>query len=516
MKKLHESKGDGSPQQDAEFPWGDGGALTEARKRLPLHRLMAAFGHACPQGGRAGFICPFCGKKKASLREHKARLWFKCFNTACPSGTSARHGAFDEVAFTGFKLGLSPANGRAGRYSDAAIAFMKEAGVWQEKAGEAGKSGCGSLPRSNLRPSTNGNVSLGEVSPPVAVSQEFSISGPHISANDEPLATLLEDLKLSESPDFMEKRGSEALCKFFEHLTCSQADERILFEKRGLTSVTVAALRFRSNPRSNQQVIEQMAGSLGWPEMIASGLALAADSQRDLGERPNMQFCGMGQAGKIPKAVRKHPNDKVKWGWTLPVLIPSFEASGKLAALRPHKGGAPAGTAAGGKSLYIPRAFEPPFAGPEQFATVVVTEGEFKAAALWQTVGVGAQQFRDANKLLLFNDPAFGVCALPGISYVKHVETRAVLEDWLRMVNGRQVIVAFDHEEKGDPDRQSYEEDPERRYASLIYAFYLAADLAQKLQLCGRVCVLPKAWMNAAGKVDWDGALAALVHQGKR
>lgn len=306
--------------------------------------------------------------------------------------------------------------------------------------------------------------------------------------------------------------GQAALVEFYAQLNLSDEDERLLFEKRGLTSITSRALGFRSNPRSNQQIIESMVAAHGWSKMITSGLALAADPEHKLDNRVNMQFCGKGQTGKILKSERKNPNIKSKWGWSLPPFIPYFDTDENVITLRPHKGGAPARTAAGSKSLYIPRAFTPPFDGPEKFNTVVITEGEFKAAALWQTVGVGARQFVDEHNRPLFNDEPYGICAVPGISYAKHIETRALLEDWLRSVGCRRVIVGFDYEIKWDPALASYEEDPNRRYDSLAYAFYLASDLSQKLRLQGRVCLLPKAWTNANGKADWDGALATIVH----
>jgi hypothetical protein len=331
-------------------------------------------------------------------------------------------------------------------------------------------------------------------------------------ANDDAQSPPVEGLQESELLGSPDNFGHAALVEFFTKQTLTAEDEGSLFQIRGLTTVTGVALQFRSNPRSNQKLIEEMAAVRGWPEMIAAGLALPADPTRKLGDRANPQFCGKGQAGKIPKAERKRDDLKVKWDWTHPVLIPIFDRNGRLVGFRPHKGGASAGTAAGNTFLYIPRAFIPPFTEPEKFSTVVITEGEFKAAALWQTVGIGARQFVDESKQLLFETEPYGVCALPGISYARNPRTRMMLDEWLRSGGCRQVIVAFDREEKGDPKLPGYEPDPGRRYDSLIYAFYLASDLARTLHIRARVCLLPKTWMNAAGKADWDGALASMAH----
>jgi len=320
---------------------------------------------------------------------------------------------------------------------------------------------------------------------------------------------------LGEQEDSIKAAAHEALSEFFGKLQLSESDQHNLFEKRGLTTVTVQALCFRSNPRSNQQLLEQLVEIRGWPLMIAAGLALPADRARKLHERINSQYCGKGQI-RIPRAERTKPDIKSQWDLTEPVLIPYFDVNRSLGALRPHKGGAPTGTVASGKSLYIPRAFQPPFDEPEQFGTVVITEGEFKAAALWQTVGIGAGQFKADAVAQSGVKPTYGVCAVPGISYAKTAKTRAVLEDWIRSTNCGRIIVAFDHEQKGDSTLASYEPNPDRRYDTYIYARYLAVDLARTLHLQARVCVLPDSWMNAGGKADFDGALAALIQKHTR
>jgi hypothetical protein len=464
---------------------GAGEALAEARRLMPLDLLMARFGHPCPSQKKSSFPCPFCGKKKANLRKHHERLWFKCFNPACTSGTFGAHQSFDEVAFIGFIKGLSCSNGGPGHYSEAAIAFMKFAGTWRDNAAPSGEV---------VEESTNAasDPALANTSPPNGAFPDLESTQPPLDAS-------------FAVGDVFERSGYRALIAFFGQLKLSEDDEHRLFEKRGLTSVTVKALRFRSNPRENQHILEQLALSHGWPELIRAGLASPADPKRKLGDRANTQFCGKGHMGKIPKHLRQHPDLKVKWGWTFPILIPYFDAAGNLDGLRPHKGGAAAGTAAGNGLPYVPRAAEASLAGPEKFERVVITEGEFKAAALWQTVGLGARQFSGGFE-------AYGVCSLPGISFVRNVEARAALEEWLQTVSCREIIVAFDREEKGDPNLLSYEDDPARRYDALVYAVYLALDLSQKLHIRGRVCLLPKTWMNAQGKADWDGALAAIAH----
>jgi hypothetical protein len=93
----------------------------------------------------------------------------------------------------------------------------------------------------------------------------------------------------------------------------------------------------------------------------------------------------------------------------------------------------------------------------EKFWKVVITEGEFKAAALWQVVGGG----RDDGK-----DP-WGVVALPGITFAKTYEVREALNHWIWSVGAREVVVAYDNEEKGDPSLESYKADKRKRYDAI-------------------------------------------------
>ena len=151
----------------------------------------------------------------------------------------------------------------------------------------------------------------------------------------------------------------------------------------------------------------------------------------------------------------------------------------------------------------------------EKFYTVVICEGEYKAMAIWQTVGLGARlqvptDTGVAGSHLPANFEPIGVCALPGISYVMNMEMRDELERWLQAVKmpGRKlrVIVAFDDEDKSNKPLK-------QRFDAQIMARVLAIKLAESIHAEALVCTLPKAWRNARGKADWDGALAMMLNQ---
>jgi hypothetical protein len=265
-----------------------------------------------------------------------------------------------------------------------------------------------------------------------------------------------------------------------------------IFERRGLETATCRALGLRANPVENKAILQALVDEFGWDEMFTAGLALPADRRRKLPERLNSQFHGKGQVGKKPESDRRDNDDKWIWGWCQPVLIPFFDAAGKLVRLRPHKGGAPEGTI-GGTRLYVPRVEGK--ASEERFHTVVICEGEFKAMALWQMVGGGSH---------LPAEKRIGVCAIPGISYGKNVAMREELQAWLWSTYCQRVIVAFDDEDKSHEPRW-------KRFDALKWARYLATSLHLKMGKTAMVCVLPKEWRDGKGKADWDGALVQLL-----
>jgi hypothetical protein len=296
-----------------------------------------------------------------------------------------------------------------------------------------------------------------------------------------------------------------------------------LFIRRGLTSITCDALGLRANPPENEGILREMEQHFSWDERRASGTWLDANKRMNLGRRPNAQFHGKGQLGKKPDKERRNKEDKWVWGFCQPVLIPYFDEAGDLIKLRPHKGGAPGGTIAGRARIYVPRDYRRCGDVVEKFFTVVICEGEYKAMAIWQTLGMGAKlQFTGAKPppelpVVAQGQPSrmelppwmqnfepVGVCALPGISYVTNVEMRMDLERWLSDVGARRVIVAFDDEDKSDkPMRQRFDAQRDARV--------LATELSQILHVDARVCVLPREWRNARGKADWDGALVKIL-----
>ena len=50
------------------------------------------------------------------------------------------------------------------------------------------------------------------------------------------------------------------------------------------------------------------------------------------------------------------------------------------------------------------------------------------------------------------------------------------------------------------------------RHEALIWARFLACDLARTLHIKAKVLVLPTEWRDDKGKADWDGALSMMLN----
>ncbi len=312
----------------------------------------------------------------------------------------------------------------------------------------------------------------------------------------------------SDEPD----EAVKVLREFYARLTWSAADELKMWRDRGLTAETCRAAGFRSSSKENLKILEELGAKYSAETMVSAGLYVSPGDPEEFGggqrtPRPNAQFYGFGIQRKKTKAERerdarrdswdgqKKPDDFV-WGWTNPVLIPYFNAKGELILLRPHKG-------------FVKQQNPQPFFVREigkvetvlTRAEAIVTEGEFKAWALWQVL-VGTE---GVNRTLPVR-----IVALPGITQAKNWFVQYEFLDWLESENVRRVVVAYDNEEKGDPKLESYKEEFKKRHDTEAWARYLA-HLVDREGYDGRVCVLPVEWRDSKGKADWDGVLRMLV-----
>ncbi|MEI8290976.1 MAG: hypothetical protein WCH99_16040 [Verrucomicrobiota bacterium] len=288
----------------------------------------------------------------------------------------------------------------------------------------------------------------------------------------------------------------QALRWFYDRLSLSDSDRKSLFTERGLNDATIELLGFRSNPQSYKGLLLEMANHFPLAVLVESGLWKADADKAGETPKPNPQFYGMAIVEKRDakgKKVRDTKGEVIReCVWTNPILIPYFNEAGELVHLRPHKG------MMAGKTprLYVVRSkgqSVSPKSTNDKTKIAIITEGEFKAAALWQSLGDIAE-----------------IAALPGITMAKPL--MGDVEEWLEINGVRQVVVGYDNEEKGDERLPSYQREKYRRYDTQIWARYLARQLSRQ-GYEGKVCVLPDEWRDKNGKADWDGCLAAFVSQ---
>lgn len=577
--------------------------LEQARGVLPLHRLMEQRGHAAGMPGKKA-ACPFCGNKSsAGIKEFQGQEYFKCFHLECPSGTQGDKGAWDVVDYFAYATGLNR--------TDAAIQYLKEAGVWKDRESHAPSVMPGKAPRrkklpeglmaetpatdlpnpesesapgnpqgsplpqdpgpsptgfagatQSVPPATLGQsaeksllndggsavqqsdsgLSAGPVAPTAVASSGADPVGasnlsdvPSEMTNDQgPMTTgaemtsgmarfLGEDApaagggekkadgggdgtdgtKPPGSDDSRPRDNNAALKWFYDRTRLTDEDLQKLWTKRGLTPATCAAFGFRSSLREYKETLAEMRNHFPIQVLLDSGLWKQGERAKDAAG-PNPQYYGWGIKGKAKEGTREHKKGDVVWDWTLPILIPYFDATGELVFLRPHKGN-PKGSvprmfiarpqlAPGGEDIFPPRGNVVAFPGQRSVEFAVITEGEFKVAALWQVLG-----------------QTVAISALPGITMVKQL--LGDVEDWLDEIGigQRPVVVAYDNEEKGDPKLPGFTERKEKRFESQVWGRYLVRQIC-KAGHEGRLGTLPKEWREpATGKADWDGALAWLI-----
>ena len=429
--------------------------------------------------------CPFCGGKECSGVFTKGDAeFFKCHKPGCSSGNTV----MAEVGYIAARKGLSDQKPAGGGPSPAYEFLLRLANCYEEPKAES--------PKSDHRP---GAISAPLPNPVLPEETKLASRIEHPSPINHERAS--DGERKGERLEMEEPPGRLVLEEFYSRLTLTDADADTLFVKRGQTEQTSRRLGFVSNPVENRKILESLCGKFSADERLESGLWLPEDKKRKKEFRPNSQFFGYGQVGKKPGEQRKHRDDRWVWGWTHPILIPYFDEGGRLIKLTPHKGGAPGNTLSGAIRLYVPRDFKKARAASnavETFPRVVICEGAFKAAALWETLGAGRED----------GGQPWGACAIPGINFGNNYDLRSELDAWLQAVQCRQVIVAFDDQDKsGKPMRE--------RHEALIWARYLACDLVRTRHVRAKVLVLPKEWRDEKGKADWDGALAKLVNSPK-
>ncbi len=527
-------------------------ATEQARARLDLRRILEQNGSGPRGAGQTWkkFACPWCQHDAAGVHAAKGKPErFKCFHKPCPTenqsmdeaGLIARfHGLSREDAW---KTWLKEAGvwREADRLSPSVLAKQRrkhplpavppDPAALPEASPEASPMPPSSTPAiAPGSPTDAGSVEPGRTELPPAGADACTASAPAPSSepllsSPEAAGTVVEAAGATDAaapaaaPDNVvplpaagvngvETRarlaalsggGAEEdaaddddepvgpLQAFYDQLVLTPDDRQALLEKRGLETMADFC-GFKSNIKSNRQILEQLEKDFELEALAKCGLWVKRDEEF----KPNTQFYGWGIIGK--KKAQSVNEDGAKteqdfdWGWCYPILIPYFDAAGKVTALRPHKGMRKR-EEGGRPRLYVVR--QGGQAEPIGTETVVISEGEFKAAAIKEIL------------------PEVAAASMPGINMAKFPPVQEELIEWLRRVSPRKVIIAYDNEEKADKRLPSYKPDPSRRHQTQIWARFLAGLLAAR-GFNALVAWLPVGWRDEKGKADWDGALARL------
>lgn len=219
-------------------------------------------------------------------------------------------------------------------------------------------------------------------------------------------------------------------------------------KKRGFSDEIIDSLRFRSGGSYLADVTAQMEQEYSKDELTAAGILVEVNGTTVT-------------------------NDQLLQDR---VLIPYLDEVGICYHLRPHKLGFKNIPAAPYCRLMIKN-------WPEH---VILTEGEFKAAALLQ-----------------WGIPAL---AIPGVSSFGDKNLDRLVE-FLKQSSVRKVTIIFDSEEKGNPDYPNFKEKVEDRYDTQYWSYMMGYLLGQS-GFQTRIGWLPADWREN-GKIDFDGALAA-------
>jgi hypothetical protein len=503
-------------------------SIEEARQKLPLKMLMTQYGHDPKNGKWKDMACPFCKASTGSgIFERAGKTYFKCHHTSCPTGTKA----LDEVGYIAQEAGLSR--------KDAFQQYLKMTGVWKEPrhapsvlpgqrarrvkppeefpqtpSAGAGAEGSGAASESPYCKSDEGAAKFpssskaglreeylgGDGSESAEVKDQGETPGGDLPADADGASPESDGNGASadhgggagEPPhdpadeggeDDNEDKALAALREFYGHLVLTEADANELRQKRGLTPDTSRLLGFKTNCQQNHELLIALGDKYPIDVLVKCGLWTKKEDKS--AAKPNAQFYGWGVVGKRDK--------EFEWGWKEdgkcnPILIPYFNASGELIHLRPHKGMVSGGS---------PRAYCVRVAGQSSIARdlAVIAEGEFKAAALFQVLGT-----------------QINVAAIPGVTMSKFWLIEQELDEWLKAVQAKTVVVAFDNEEKGDPSLESFKPDRRKWFDAEVWARYLAERMRRQ-GFEGKIARLPNEWRNANGKADWDGALAKLMEE---
>jgi hypothetical protein len=442
--------------------------------------------------------CPFCKEKQKRFGVYKAKgsgQWqFKCHNPECVANNPEV--GRSEIGYVALRKGIDQ--------KQAALEFLKLAVPdileAQERERKEKRTEDKGQRTDNMQPeglSAEAPAKADSI-PPVSGTDTDTPAPP---PSDDPAPAPAPDNVVPFTPPTQPPPDpTNVWDALYRKLVLTPRDRKKL-HARGFSDATIDTLGFKSNNQSNRIHVESLTNDFTMELLLETGIFRATDSEGQRykdGPRPNSQLLGRG----LKRKARKE-GEKDLWDWTEPILIPYLKDDGTCFYLRPHKGGiSPRDNDEEEDDeptclshVYCPFLLAGCVAITEGIA--ILTEGEFKAAALFQC-GIPS-------------------IAIPGTGFVRNPAFRSELLSIIRHFAIVDLIIVFDNEVKDDPAFPSrYKADPADRYDTAMWAEYIAIDLGreyfapQKGSI--RIGVLPDN-LREDGKADFDSALYYFVRQ---
>jgi hypothetical protein len=535
--------------------------VTTARQRLPLRTMMEQRNRTPANGNWKSFPkCPYCGKDGAGLFDKGGRHRFKCHHTSCPSGTAGEKGAWDEVGFLAYELGVSR--------KEAFKTWMKEAGVELPVRRQAPHR---EPPRNEYLPSEDERVEEEDLPPEAwamepeppsaAKSDQSSIQEPCQSTDGSSFSVAADgELAVPSPPPVAD--GANASPAAPAGAPTPQPGEASLSPAEGTAGATGAEPKAQdaAPPAENVQVLESVQTPAEPPEADApeeegQAPSLVAQAFRWLHERipllkEDLRKCaqkrGWAPDTCIELGLRSSPRSNEGLLLEMPKHFPInvlldaglyVRGDGPKDEPRPNRQFFGWGVAGKRKGIdgededvwdwthpiliaYLNKAGEvmelrphkrtqkaahPRLYIPRRWGGIDGPRKEPNFALITEgefKAGAIYQELRDRGI----------AAALPGITMSKLLWGEIV--DWLRdeLPYGRPVITVFDNEDKATEGLPGYKAVEWKRHDSQLWARYLAWRLSKE-GFSATVATLPNDWRDASGKADWDGALAFLLNQ---
>ncbi|MGB9904377.1 MAG: CHC2 zinc finger domain-containing protein [Desulfotomaculales bacterium] len=302
---------------------------------------------------------------------------------------------------------------------------------------------------------------------------------------------------------------SRIYARVCELLPLTDIHRQQLKAKRGFTDGTIDRLQFRSLGQHAAKLKDKLREEFAEEDLVESGVLVKVNNQlivnsQLLEDRVLIPYLGLtgtfATDGTGATNNKTAPGQPTGPGGKNDNGAATFTTDGTGADnAAPGRPGGPAGKNPGREAeVYYIRPHKLGFEkiAPQIYCRyllqsfsnvehVVLTEGEFKAAALWQ-----------------WRIPAV---AVPGVSSfgVRHLER---LVAFLREFGVKKVTVIFDNEIKDNPEYPNYKPKASDRYDTQLWAYLMAHKLGRE-GFDARVGWLPDEWREK-GKIDFDGALA--------